>query len=365
MIIGVDAGAICETDDRLKVGVYRVTHELLNHLTTLDTTNAYRLYSFASIPREIMTKFGNRMVNIALTPSVGYMKVRLPFHLRFHPNDVFLGLSQAVPIGVAHAVGFVYDLGFLVAPKEYGDSAERLTKQTENTIFRSSHIITISETVKNDIIKTYHIDSSRISVCLPGIADIFLTPGEESHHPHPYFLSVGLLKPGKHLPVAIRAFAAFLKSVKKPYDFIIIGGDTQLDPDIKKTIHELRLEKRVHLLGYLSDSDVGKWYRGAEALIALSAHEGFCLPAAESMACGTPVIYANLGALPEIVGEGGIAVTTANTSSIVGALYGMTQKTTRMEKQKAAYLQSKKYRWESFASGVLSVITGVLRENKG
>ncbi|MFZ2025109.1 MAG: glycosyltransferase family 1 protein [Microgenomates group bacterium] len=363
MVIGVDAGAICETDNRLKVGVYRVTHELLNHLATLDTTNSYRLYSFASIPRDIMVRFGNHMVNVALTPSVGYMRVRLPLHLRLHPNDLFLGLSQAIPVGVKHAIGFVYDLGFLVAPKEYGDSAERLKKQTEDTIYRSSHIITISETVKRDIINTYHIDTSRISVCLPGIADIFLSQGEESHQPRPYFLSVGLLKPSKHLPTAIRAFAKFLEQVKKPYDFIIIGGDAGLDPAIKQTIHELHLEKRVRLLGYVSDTDVGKWYRGAEALIALSTHEGFCLPAAEAMACGTPIIYANQGALPEIVGNAGVAVATANSNTIVDAFVRISQEKVRKEKQKAAYVQSKKYRWETFAASVFQVITGALAKN--
>jgi len=363
MVIGVDAGAICETDDRLKVGVYRVTHELLNHLAVLDTVNSYRLYSFAPIPRDIMVKFGNRMVNVALTPSVGYMRVRLPLHLRLHPNDLFLGVSQAVPIGVKHAIGFVYDLGFLVAPQEYGDSADRLKKQTEDTIYRSSHIITISETVKKDIISTYHIDASRISVCLPGIADMFLSPGEESHHPHPYFLSVGLLKPSKHLPTAIRAFAEFLVRVKKPYDFVIIGGDTGLDPDIKKTIHELHLEKRVHLMGYLSDTEVGRWYRGAEALVALSTHEGFCLPAAESMACGTPVIYADRGALPEIVDDAGIAVTTTNPETIIDAFERMTQPAMRKEKQKIAYIQAKKYRWETFAESVLQAINDVSAKN--
>ena len=365
MVIGVDAGAICETDNRLKVGVYRVTHELLQHLALLDTNNSYRLYSFASIPRDIMLGFGNHMVNVTLTPSVGYMKIRLPLHLRLHPNDLFLGLSQAVPIGVKHAIGFVYDLGFLVAPKEYGDTATRLAKQTEDAIFRSSHIVTISETVKQDIINTYHIDASRISVCLPGVSDIFLAHGEESHQPHPYFLSVGLLKPSKHLPTAIRAFAKFLEQVSKPYDFVIIGGDAGLDPAIKQTIHELHLEKRIRLLGYVSDTDVGKWYRGAEALIALSTHEGFCLPAAEAMACGTPVIYANQGALPEIVGNAGIAVTSANSQTIVDAMVRLTDDTLRKEKQKLAYVQSKKYRWETFATNVLDVITRVSAKNTG
>jgi glycosyltransferase involved in cell wall biosynthesis len=363
MIIGVDAGAICETDDRLKVGVYRVTYELLHHISVLDADHYYRLYSFAAIPRTILEPLGNKMVNISLTPSVGYMKVRLPFHLALHPVDVFLGLSQAIPSGVKHAIGFVYDLGFLQAPSEYGAFAERLKRQTEETINRSTHIVTISEASKRDIVRTYRVDERRISVILPGISDVFLKPGEEMHSVHPYMLSVGLLKPGKHIPLAIRAFAQFLTTTKSPYDFVIIGGEKNADPDIRKTISELHLEKRVRLLGYVSDEDVAKWYRGAEGLIALSTHEGFCLPAAESLACGCPVIYINQGALSEIVGSGGIAVNHNTVDDIAHAMSVLIQKSKRVTLSKLAMQQSKRYRWDTFASSVLSLVNRVLEEN--
>lgn len=357
MNIGVDAGAICETDDRLKVGVYRVTLELLRHIASLDTTNFYRLYSFAPIPRTILQLLGNRMVNIPFTPSTGYMRVRLPLHLALHPVDMFLGLSQAMPVGVKHGIGFVYDLGFLQAPGEYGSAAGRLRKQTEETVSRSAHIVTISQASKKDIMDTYHVDGNRISVILPGISDVFRTPGQEKHHIHPYFLSVGLLKPGKHIPLAIRAFALFLKHVKTTYDFVIIGGDTNADPEIRKTIRELHLEKRVVLLGYVPDEEVATWYRGAEGLIALSTHEGFCLPAAEALACGCPVIYINQGALPEIVGGAGVSVKEHTPEHVAGAMEKLMKNGERTNLRKAALEQSKKYQWDAFARQVLGLLS--------
>ncbi|MFH0750005.1 MAG: glycosyltransferase family 1 protein [Candidatus Gottesmanbacteria bacterium] len=363
MIIGIDAGAICEADERLKVGLYRVTFELLRHLSKIDTEHFYRLYSYSPIPRSVLEHLGNTMVNISLAPSVGYMKVRLPLHLAFHPVDVFLGLSQAVPSGAHHAIGFIYDLGFLQAPGEYGAAADRLKQQTEETINRSTHIVTISKASKRDIIRTYHVDERRISVVLPGVSDVFLQPGEEKHCTHPYILSVGLLKPGKHIPLAIQAFSRFLKKTKIPYDFVIIGGEKKADPEIRKTINGLHLEKRVRLLGYIPDEDVAKWYRGAEGLIALSTHEGFCLPAAEALSCGCSVIYINQGALPEIVGPGGIAVQQNTASDISEAIDELSQKTKRTTLGKLAMEQSKKYRWDTFASSVLFLINRVLKEN--
>lgn len=365
MVIGVDAGAICETDERLHVGLYRVTFELLRYLSKIDSENTYRLYGFAPIPRTVVSLFGNNMVNIPLTPAPGYMQVRLPLQLAVHRSDIFLGLSQAIPIGARNAIGFVYDLGFLQAPLEYGHAARHLKRQTEEVIARSRHIITISEATKKDLVKAYNIDHNRISVCLPGVSEVFLQPGEETHHMHPYILSVGLLKPGKCIPLAIRAFHRFLKMSNKVYDFIIIGGDTNLDPDIRKTIRELHLEKRVHLLGYVPDEEVAKWYRGAECLLALSTHEGFCLPAAEALVCGCPVIYAGHGALPEIVGDAGIGVTVDTEEAIAQAITTMCVSTgVRNDRRKKAFTQSKKYRWPCFANKVFQIINRVSAENR-
>jgi glycosyltransferase involved in cell wall biosynthesis len=50
------------------------------------------------------------------------------------------------------------------------------------------------------------------------------------------------------------------------------------------------------------------WYNAAQALILPSLSEGFGLPALEAMACGTPVIAANLSSLPEVVGKAGLLV---------------------------------------------------------
>ena len=205
MVIGVDAGAICETDDRLKVGVYRVTLELLKHLSQIDSVNTYRLYSFAPIPSDIMKNFGINMINITLAPSVGYMKVRLPLKLMLEPVDIFLGVAQAMPFRVSKGIGFIYDLGFLHHPEVYKAQANILTNQTAALICRSTHIVTISAASKQDIVRTYGIKPERITVAYPGISDIFKKNKEKIQYPVPYFLMVGV-NLSKNIPIAMHAF---------------------------------------------------------------------------------------------------------------------------------------------------------------
>src|SRR3972149_3375119 len=137
MKIGVDGGALSITDDRLKVGVYRVVYNLLRELGKINTENTYYIYSFIPIEREVMKQFGPRMINKVLRPQKGWFSLRLPLELSLNPVDLFLGTSQAVPSSTSHNIGFIYDLGFLYYPDAYPGSYEKLKKQTRELVRKS------------------------------------------------------------------------------------------------------------------------------------------------------------------------------------------------------------------------------------
>ena len=151
MIIGVDCGALSISDGRLKVGVWRVTYNLLRELAKLDKKNEYRLYTFAPIGEQ----FGKNFKNVVVRPRVGWSRISLPIELRLHPIDVFLGLSQMLPVCNAKKIGFIHDLGFLHYPEAYPGSLEKLKNQTAQLIARADRIVTMSETSKKDIEKQY------------------------------------------------------------------------------------------------------------------------------------------------------------------------------------------------------------------
>lgn len=321
MIIGVDAGALAITDDRLKVGVWRVTFELLKELTEKDTKNEYKLFSFRPIDREVLSAFGTNVQNRVVRPARGWMGVSLPAYLTLHHVDVFLGMSQALPsFGTSYNLGFIYDLKFLHESDAYEGSLSSLTKQTENLVRRSGHIITISEASKKDIIGTYSISPGRVTVCYPGVSSVFSIKGEKEKRDIPYFLSVGALKPGKGIPLALEAFKKFLTKTKKHYTFIFIGGDYWPDPEIDAAIHRFDLTSHVQFLGMVSDIELARYYRGATALIVSSRWEGFCLPAAEAIVSGCPVAGLRSGSLPEVVGDGGILVSPDDSAALSDAM---------------------------------------------
>ncbi len=80
-------------------------------------------------------------------------------------------------------------------------------------------------------------------------------------------------------------------------------------------------ERAARGLGRLSDTDLARVYNEAQVLVSPSLYEGFGLPAAEAMACGTPVVATTAGAFPEVIsaGETGVLVPPGDAVALADA----------------------------------------------
>ncbi len=77
---------------------------------------------------------------------------------------------------------------------------------------------------------------------------------------------------------------------------------------------------RIHWLGPVADSDLPALYRAADVFVTASEHEGFCIPVAEALCSGTPVVASRAGALPETVGAGGPLFPPGNAAELARQL---------------------------------------------
>lgn len=90
-----------------------------------------------------------------------------------------------------------------------------------------------------------------------------------------------------------------------------------------RLIRSKGLEERVRFTGRLTEQELVNEYRMARVLIMPSLFEGFGLPVAEGMACGTPVVTTRAGSLPEVVGddqEGGLLVPPKDSRALAEAI---------------------------------------------
>jgi glycosyltransferase involved in cell wall biosynthesis len=96
----------------------------------------------------------------------------------------------------------------------------------------------------------------------------------------------------------------------------LIGGSGPLQGEFERRIEQRGLRGRIRLLGRIADGQLPLFYRAADISIMPSvALEGFGLSAAESLACGTPVLVTPIGGLPEVVRDLSTDLVLAGTGS--------------------------------------------------
>ena len=133
-----------------------------------------------------------------------------------------------------------------------------------------------------------------------------------------FFLIIGRHNPHKNLERVIRAFS-FAKM--NNYKLIFVGSfDRRYTPRLLKIVDELNIRHLCEWKGWVDDAEKLLLLNQCQALIIASLWEGFGLPALEAMACGTPVIASERGALPEVVGDYGYLIDPFNIESIADAM---------------------------------------------
>jgi glycosyltransferase involved in cell wall biosynthesis len=130
---------------------------------------------------------------------------------------------------------------------------------------------------------------------------------------------VGNFLPHKNLPRLVEAYSALPESLRRRISLVLAGTPARHGP--ARPVDQKTLARPgVCLPGFIAPEDLPLVYAGATALICPSLAEGFGLPVLEAMACGTPVVCARAGALPEVAGEAALYVDPADVQSIAAGL---------------------------------------------
>lgn len=134
-----------------------------------------------------------------------------------------------------------------------------------------------------------------------------------------YLLHTGGHDIVKNLPGTLEAFAAI--AARRADLRLVISGEhgTGTASLIQRAAMGGLLE-RVILPGYVPRPDLIALYRGAAALVYPSFAEGFGLPVMEAMTCGTPVVTASSGALPEVGGDACLYADPSRPETIAAAI---------------------------------------------
>ena len=129
-----------------------------------------------------------------------------------------------------------------------------------------------------------------------------------------------------------------------------------------RLVEKLNLDGMVHFTGRLTREELAQHYAAARIAVVPSLYEGFGLPAAEAMACGTPVIATTGGALPEVVGDAGMLVPPANADALAAAIRQLLNDRQAQERMGEAGKKRvrEQFSWEQAARKTLDVYREVM-----
>ena len=158
-----------------------------------------------------------------------------------------------------------------------------------------------------------------------------------------------------------RIFEAYKKAKDEgiTQQLVIIG---RMESEVYKKAKNI---KGIHILGYVSEERLIQILQCADVLIYPSLHEGFGLPALESMTCGTPVLTSKVFSLPELVGEAGILVDPYNIDEIKEKMILLANnKELRNELRQKGVEKSKEYTWENTSNKIFDLIKNTTKSKE-
>jgi glycosyltransferase involved in cell wall biosynthesis len=120
-----------------------------------------------------------------------------------------------------------------------------------------------------------------------------------------FALMVAQHRANKNIPLALQAFEDLLqrKKMGRPASFLLVGNHGPETDAIRSLIRQRSLERSVELIDGVSDGELKWLYANCEFLIASSSMEGFGLPIAEGLFCGSRVVCSDIPAFREIGGD--------------------------------------------------------------
>lgn len=323
--------------------------------------------SGASLPQTVRT----RTIEVRAKPFSASEQIVLPLKLRELGIDLFHApVAHHVPLLGPPLVVTVHDLILRHFPEFMPSLAGRLYYRLMNTfgLWRARRVLAVSEFTRRDVIAQWPRYQDKISTVLNGVSTIFRR--RDTHEasepplnlPEHYLLYVGTSKKHKNLPRLLAAYASLDPALRTRYPLVLVTPEDARYPEIAETIRVHNLEPYLCWRPGIPDASMPTLYAAARALVLVSLYEGFGLPVAEALACGTPCVVSCRSAMAEVGADAILCCESQDESSIAKALHViLTDDALHEELSERAVRQAARFSWRDAARQVAQVYRDAAR----
>ena len=357
-------------------GISRFTFEVIKRITVNNPTHQFVLIFDKKFDKRLL--FSQNTEGIVLKPATRHPllwyfwhECLLPGILQKTGSDLFLSPDGIIPLRSSiPSIPVIHDISFYHRPEDIPLPVSWYYRHFfRKFAVKAARIITVSTFSKDDISSSLGIKPENIDIAYNGVSEYF-TPAlppetEEFRHKltggNPYFLFVGNFSPRKNIPGVIKAYDQFRSSSAFNNKLVLTGGKLFLNSETDRLLKNSRWASDIIVTGPVRHEDLRLLYSSAAALVFVPWFEGFGIPAAEAMRCGTPVILSNTTSLPEIGGTSAMFVDPGNTTEISNAMIKiLTDETLRRSMISKGLIESQKFTWDNCAESVWQSIEKVI-----
>ncbi len=220
-------------------------------------------------------------------------------------------------------------------------------------IYRRSHVVTLSESSRQEILDAFRLPPANVRVVPPGVDWKFSPGGERSSDP--LIVAVGRLVPVKRFDRLLGAVAKI--AARHPRLQVVVVGEGYERPALERLRRDLGLDRVVRFPGRSSDSELIALYRRAWFVVSTSQREGWGMTLTEAAACGTPAVATDIAGHRDAVAHRSSGLLVADMSDLPDALETLLgDPDLRMRLSRGAVEHAAGFTWEATAAGALSVL---------
>lgn len=179
---------------------------------------------------------------------------------------------------------------------------------------RSKQILTVSKVSAQDIAADFGVPRDRMRIVPVGVDVDRFRPRPEPRVPGRIVSIISADVPLKGMSVLVDALADLPRDAWS--ELVVVGTPSEATG---KRLADAGLVDRVTFRSGLTDEELGALIASASLQVIPSRYEGFSIPAIEAMACGTPVVASNVGALPDLLADGVGRLVPVGDAAALGA----------------------------------------------